>query len=240
MTGTLINVTAILAGSLLGLQFGGLLREKTRDTIISGLGLFTILIGVQMFLETRNALIVLGGLLIGGLAGEAVGLEGWMNNLGKRLEERFSGADSSTSAAQARFVRAFMTTTLLFLIGPMAILGAIQDGLTGDYQLLAIKSIMDGFASFAFASTLGWGVIFSAPMVLLYQGGISLMAGQAQQVMSSAMTAEMTATGGVLLVGLAVSSLLGIKEIRVGNFLPGLVVSPLIVLALSALSTWAG
>lgn len=235
MTGTLINVAAILAGSLLGLAFGKVLQDRTRETIISGLGLFTILIGVQMFLETQNALIVLGGLLVGGLIGEALKIERGLNNLGLRLEARFGAEGDTSAAAQLRFVRGFMTTSLLFIIGPMAILGAIQDGLMDDYQLLAIKAILDGFASFAFASTLGIGVIFSAPVVLIYQGGISLLAAQIQGVMTSAMTAEMTATGGVLLVGLAVSNLLEIKEIRVGNFLPGLVVSPLIVFLLNAL-----
>lgn len=234
MTGTLINVAAILAGSLLGLAFGKVLPDRARETIISGLGLFTILIGVQMFLETQNALIVLGGLLVGGLIGEALKIEGGLNNLGARLEARFGAEGDASATARARFVRGFMTTSLLFIIGPMAILGAIQDGLMDDYQLLAIKAILDGFASFAFASTLGIGVLFSAPVVLLYQGGISLLAAQIQGVMTTAMTGEMTATGGVLLVGLAVSNLLEIKEIRVGNFLPGLVVSPLIVFVLRA------
>ena len=234
MTGTLINTAAILAGSLLGLLFGSVLPERTRKTIISGLGLFTILIGVQMFLETQNSLIVLGGLLVGGLIGEAVNIERGLNTLGERLEARFGGGGASSST-RARFVRGFMSTSLLFIIGPVAILGAIQDGLMNDYQLLAIKSIMDGFASFAFASTLGIGVMFSAPVVLIYQGGITLLAAQIQGVMTPAMTGEMTATGGVLLVGLALSSLLEIKEIRVGNFLPALLISPLIVAVLAAL-----
>jgi uncharacterized membrane protein YqgA involved in biofilm formation len=233
MTGTLINVAAILAGSLLGLAFGRALPERTRETIISGLGLFTILIGVQMFLETQNAMIVLGGLLVGGLLGEGLKIERGLNHLGLHLEARFGAEGGSSATARVRFVRGFMTTSLLFIIGPMAILGAIQDGLMNDYQLLAIKAILDGFASFAFASTLGLGVLFSAPVVLIYQGGISLLAAQIQGLMTTAMTAEMTATGGVLLVGLAVSNLLEMKEIRVGNFLPGLVVSPVIVFILS-------
>ncbi len=233
MTGTLINVVAILAGSFLGLAFGKVIPERMRETVISGLGLFTILIGVQMFLETQNALIVLGGLLAGGLIGEALKIERGLNNLGARLEARYGAAGDDSAAARVRFVRGFMTTSLLFIIGPMAILGAIQDGLMDDYQLLAIKAILDGFASFAFASTLGAGVLFSAPVVLVYQGGISLLAAQIQGVMTTAMTAEMTATGGVLLAGLAVSNLLEIKKIRVGNFLLGLVISPGIVFVLS-------
>lgn len=233
MTGTVINVLAILAGSALGLRFGTLFSGRTRDTIMSGLGLFTIAIGLEMTLETQNALIVLGGLLVGTLIGEGLGLESWLEKVGVRLEKRVGNGGDADS--RARFVRGFMTASLLFCIGPLAILGSIQDGLIGDSQLLVIKSIMDGFASFAFASTLGLGVAFSALTVLVYQGGITLFAAQLQGVMTAAMTAEMTATGGVLLLGLAVSSLLELRDIRVGNMLPALVISPLIVLVLNSL-----
>ncbi len=111
----------------------------------------------------------------------------------------------------------------------MTILGSIQDGLTGDYSLLAIKAVLDGFAALAFASTLGVGVLFSALVILVYQGGISLLASQAQALISPAMMAEMTAVGGVLLLGIAISSLLELKTIRVGNFLPALLIAPIIV-----------
>jgi len=117
----------------------------------------------------------------------------------------------------------------------MAILGSIQDGLTGDYSLLAIKSVLDGFASLAFASSLGVGVLFSALALLVYQGGLTLLAAQVQSISTPAMMNEMTATGGVLLLGLAVSSLLELKPIRVGNFLPALAIAPLIVAVLAAL-----
>jgi hypothetical protein len=132
-------------------------------------------------------------------------------------------------------VRGFLTASLLFCVGPMAILGSIQDGLTGDYKLLAVKSVLDGFASLAFASTLGVGVLFSSPILLVYQGGISLLAGQLNALVSEAMLNEMTAAGGVILIGLALSSILEIKKIRTGNFLPALAVAPLIVWILSLL-----
>jgi hypothetical protein len=122
-----------------------------------------------------------------------------------------------------------MTASLLFCIGPMAILGSIQAGLNGDISLLVIKSVLDGFAAMAFASTLGVGVLFSAAMILLYQGSITLLAAQLNAIFSKTMMAELTATGGVLLLGIAISSLLEIKKIRVGNFLPALVLAPLIV-----------
>jgi len=232
MTGTILNGITILVGGLLGLRFGKLLSEKARETIVIGLGLFTIGISVTMFLETNNSLIVLGGILTGGLLGEFLKIESRINKLGIILENRFNGG-SQDSSAGSTFVRGFMTSSVLFCTGPMAILGAIQDGLLGDYQLLAIKSIMDGFAALAISATLGIGVLFSAPVVFLYQGGFSLLAVQLQEIMSPEMIAEMTATGGLLLIGLAISSLLEIKPIRVGNFLPSLIISPLIVYLLS-------
>lgn len=231
MTGTLINTAAILVGGLLGTRFGKLLKDRSRETIVIGLGLFTIGLSISMFLETNNALIVLGGLLIGGLLGESLRIEDRINQLGEKLEARVNS--QSDPRSRGYFIRGFMTSSVLFCTGPMAILGAMQDGLTGDFQLLAIKSVMDGFAAFALASTLGPGVLFSALIVFLYQGFFSLLAVQLQGVMTPEMIAEFTATGGILLIGLAISSLLEIKPIRSGNFLPGLVISPLIVYLLS-------
>src|SRR4030066_334036 len=133
----------------------------------------------------------------------------------------------------SRFIRGFLTASLVFCVGPMTILGSIQDGLTGDYSLLAIKSVLDGFAALAFASTLGLGVLFSTLVILIYQGGISLLAAQAQALVSPAMMAEMTAVGGVLLLGISVSNLLELKPIRVGNFLPALIIAPITVARLN-------
>jgi uncharacterized membrane protein YqgA involved in biofilm formation len=132
-------------------------------------------------------------------------------------------------------VRGFLTASLLYIIGPMAILGSIQDGLTGDYSLLSIKAVLDGFASLAFASSLGIGVLFSSLVVLVFQGGLSLLAIQAQALITPMMINEMSATGGILLMGIAISSLLEIKPIRVGNFLPALIIAPLIVAILTLL-----
>lgn len=236
MTGTIINFFAVILGSMLGLGFGRFFPKRARDTIVAGLGLFTMSIGLKMFFGTQNELIVLGGLLLGGLVGEFLKIEAWLSRLGKQLENQFAGgAGESDVGEKSRFVRGFLTSSLVFCVGPMAIMGALQDGLEGNYQTLAIKSVLDGFASLAFSSTLGVGVIFSAPIVFFYQGGISLLAGQLQDIMTPAMTTELTATGGVILLGLAISRLLEIKEIRVANFLPGLVISPLIVAVLVAL-----
>jgi uncharacterized membrane protein YqgA involved in biofilm formation len=202
------------------------------------MGLFTFAMGVQMFLKTGNPLIVLGALLIGALLGEWWRIEDGLQGLGKKLEERFVAKDESTAAGtdgSSRFVRGFLTSSLLFCVGPMTILGAIQDGLTGEYELLAVKAVLDGFAALAFASTLGVGVLFSTIVILSYQGGISLLAGQLNAIVTTSMMDEMTAVGGVILMGLAISSLLEIKKISVGNFLPALAVGPLIVWVLSLL-----
>lgn len=230
MTGTFLNIATVLLGGIIGLIFGARIPEKLKATIIAGLGLFTLAMGMQMFLNTENPLIVLGALLIGTLLGEWMRIEDGLQSLGKFLEQRFSreGDDSSN-----RFVRGFLTASLLFCVGPMTILGSIQDGLSGDYNLLAVKSVLDGFAAMAFASTLGVGVMFSVIVILVYQGGISLLAAQLDAIVTASMMNELTATGGVILLGLAISSLLEIKKIRVGNMLPGLLIAPVIVKILS-------
>jgi hypothetical protein len=234
MTGTLLNVATVLIGGTLGLLFGARIPERFKSTVIAGMGLFTFAMGVQMFLKTGNPLIVLGALIIGALLGEWWRIEDGLKNLGAVLEKRFACDDSAEGSA--RFVRGFLTASLLFCVGPMTILGSLQDGLTGNYELLAVKSVLDGFAALAFASTLGVGVLFSSVIILIYQGGISLLAGQLSAIVTDAMMAEMTATGGVILMGLALSNLLEIKPIRVGNFIPALAVAPLIVWVISLFS----
>ena len=229
MTGTIINVAAIVVGSLIGIFFGARLSDQLKSTIIAGMGLFLVAMGIQMFLKTENSLIVLAAILLGTLLGEWWRIEDGLHKLGEFLERKFSREQDDSN----RFVRGFMTASLLFCVGPVAILGSIQDGLTGNYNLLAVKSVLDGFASIAFASTLGIGVAFSSLIILIYQGGISLMATQLDALITTNMMNELTATGGILLVGVGISSLLEIKKIRVGNMLPALLVAPLIVWVLS-------
>lgn len=233
MTGTILNIVTVLIGGTIGIVFGNRFPERVRQTVIAGLGLFTAAIGIQMFLKTENPIIVLGSLILGGLAGEWLRIETGLQNLGAWLEKHtqfFSKPkDQDKLDRRTRFVRGFLTSSLVFCVGPMTILGSIQDGLTGDYSLLAIKSILDGFAALAFASILGEGVLFSILVILLYQGGLSLAAAQMQSLVTAAMMNEMTAVGGLMLIGIAISSLLEIKTIRVGNFLPALIVAPLIV-----------
>jgi len=235
VTGTFINIATVLIGGGLGMLFGGRVPDRLKTTVISGMGLFVAAIGVQMFLKTENAIIVLGAMLIGALLGEWWRIEDGLQALGQILENRFTKSNPDEENGSSKFVRGFLTASLLFCVGPLTILGSIQDGLTGDYKLLAVKSVLDGFASLAFASTLGPGVLFSSIIILVYQGGISLLAAQLNSVVIPAMMNEMTATGGVILIGLAISSLLEIKKIRVGNFLPALAIAPLIVWILSVL-----
>ena len=233
MTGTYINIAAILVGSAIGLLFGARLSDHLKNTVIAGMGLFTSAVGMQMFLKTENALIVLGALIFGAILGEWWGVEDAIQKLGAWLEKKFMGGSEGTSS---KFVRGFLTASVLYCTGPMAVLGAISDGLKGDYLTLSIKSVLDGFISVAFASTLGIGVAFAALPVLIYQGAISLLASQLNAIINTSMMNEMTATGGVLLIGIGISSLLEIKKIRVGNFLPALVIAPVIVYLLGALS----
>jgi hypothetical protein len=243
MTGTIINVIAILIGGTLGTVLGGRLPERMRQTVMGGMGIFVLAIGLQMFLKTANALVVLASLVVGIILGEWWQIEEGLHWLGRTLERRVmpqNGAQEDHQARQERFVRGFFTASLLFCVGPIAILGSLQDGLTGNYQLLAVKSVLDGFASIAFASSLGIGVLFSALPILLYQGGLSLAATQIQPFFTNPMMVEMTATGGVVLVAIAINSLLELKSIRTGNFLPALIVAPLLVAALTAAGVnWA-
>jgi hypothetical protein len=234
MIGTIINVILVVVGGIVGLLFGGKLPQRVREAVLSILGLFTMGLGLQMFLETNNVLIVLAALLAGTLLGEWWKIESWLERFGETLKARFSKVSGRQDLS--RFVEGFLTASILFCVGPMAILGSIQDGLTGDFSLLATKAVMDGFAALAFASTMGVGVIFSSIAVFLFQGGISLLAVQVQNVITAAMIAEMSAAGGVILTGIALSNILNIRKIRTGNALPALFLAPLF----TALLVWMG
>ncbi len=235
MVGTLLNVGTVLIGGFLGLLLGARLSPRLRETVVLSLGLFTFALGVRMFLQTNNALYALGGLLIGAVLGEWWRIEDGLQRIGAVLQARFDRGGTETGHG-GRFVEGFMTASLLFCVGPMTILGSVQAGISGDIQLLAVKSVLDGFAAIALASTFGAGVLFAALTILVYQGGITLLAGWAEAALSQPMAAEMTAVGGILLMALAVSSLLELRKVRSGNLLPGLLVAPLLVWAVSLLA----
>ncbi len=229
--GTLLNIVTVLIGGGLGVVFGARLPERVRQTVMNGLGLFTLALGLQMTLKSENMLIVLGSVLLGGMVGEWWRIDDRLNQLGAWLEAKSGSRGESGSN---RFIKGFVTASLVFCVGPMTILGSIQDGLTGKFELLALKSVLDGFAALAFASSLGVGVLFSALTIGVLQGTLTLLAAQAQTVLTPPVIAEMTATGGVLIMGIGFSSLLELKPIRVGNFLPALLAAPAIVLLLQA------
>jgi len=212
VTGTLINVAAIIVGSLIGLLAGNRIPEKTRQTLISALGLFTLAYGIFIFGQTQNLLIPLFSLVLGTIFGELLKIEEGLSSLGENIQKKLASWNPNLTGESQRFISGFVSASLLFVIGPMAILGSIQDGISGDFQMLAIKSLLDGIASIAFASTLGVGVVFSAFIVLVYQGAISLLAGWIGQGFGEAVIAEMTATGGIILVGIAISNLLQINK----------------------------
>jgi uncharacterized protein len=223
VTGTLINVGTILAGTLVGVLLGGRLPKDVQDRILAGLGLVVLVIGVDLALAWRdtNPLYVLGGVLLGGIAGEALGIERRLAGLGDRIQARLSGE------RHASVSEAFFTASLLFCVGPLAVVGAIQDGLQGDYQALATKALLDGFASIALAGTLGWGVALAAITVLVYQGGIAMAATLFQSLLPEhgEALAALTSAGGVLIIGISLK-LLDLKDVRVGNFLPALLFAP--------------
>lgn len=225
MTGTLLNVGTVLLGTLIGTLVGDRLPERLRRRVLDGLGLVTLVIGVDLALAWRDtsALYVLGGILLGAIAGEALGIEARLERLGDRLQaqvERRSGSAGQVSEA-------FFTASLLFCVGPLTVVGSIQDGLTGDYDALATKALLDGFASIALAASLGPGVAFSALSVLVIQGGISLGAGLLDTALAegSDALAALTSAGGILIIGISLK-LLEVKDVKVGNFLPALIIAP--------------
>lgn len=227
MVGTLINFGAIIIGTIIGLLLGNRLSERIRNSLMFGLGLFTFLYGAKLFFDSNNLMVVLISLVAGIMVGEWWKIEEGLHAVGVWLERKFNHTGNGNSL---RFIQGFLTTSLLYCIGPMAILGALQDGLTGDFSTLAIKAVIDGISAIAFASSLGLGVLFSSVIVFLYQGAISLAAGQLQTILTGEILNEINALGGIMLAGLAISSLLEIKKIRVANFLPGFLIVPFVYL----------
>jgi uncharacterized membrane protein YqgA involved in biofilm formation len=237
--GTLINVVAILVGSALGMVFNTKLPEKALATVMQGVGLFVVFIGLQMTLSADFAsvseyfavdgvLVVLVCVLVGGIAGSLLGIERRLDALGQAIERRYAKKTGRGQIAQG-----FVVASLLFCVGPMAIVGSINDALLGDIRTLATKAVLDGTASVAFASTLGLGVAFSAGAVLVYQGTITLLASFMRSALSAPVVHVMQGVGGLLVLGIGIN-LLGMAKIQVGDLLPALFVVFLLVAARSA------
>ena len=238
--GTAINVATIVVGCLLGLALGSRLNERTRTTITHVLGLCTLVMGATTLLPMMApplAEAIPGGavflvailvLLAGTVIGSLLRLEDRTESLAAALRRLLVRGDGSSQERQARFINAFVTTTLLFGIGPMAILGSLQEGLGQGASTLVIKAILDGVASIAFASALGIGVMASALTIAVYQGGLTLLAWLVGDVLSLAQVDMISVVGGVMLLGLAIR-LLGLKDIKVGDMVPALLLAPVIV-----------
>ena len=221
--GTAINVVAVLVGGGIGTLAGARLPKGMRQTARQAIGIVTLLVGVSNFLEFDNPLVPLVSVVLGLVIGELIGIEEALKLFGDHLEKRFSRGGSPVS-------RAYVTTSLLFCVGPLTVIGSLEDGLRGNYDLLALKSALDFIAALTLASVLGWGVLLSAGTVLVVQGLLTLGAGFLEPVVTNAMISAATATGGVLIGGLGLM-LLELKEVRVANMLPALILAPLIVTA---------
>jgi uncharacterized membrane protein YqgA involved in biofilm formation len=222
MKGTLVNTATVIIGSLLGILIGVRFPERLRTTVMHALGLVTILIGLKLAFKTENILLVIGSLVLGGIIGEILGIEDGLEKLGEFIK-------SKVKSQSGNFVLGFVTSSLVFCVGPMTVVGAIEDGVSGNASILYAKSILDGFASMAFASSLGVGVLFSSLTVFIYQGVLTLLGAQLSFLLRPSILDEMSATGGLMIVGIGFY-LLGIKRIKVANFLPALVFA--VVLAL--------
>ncbi len=222
--GTVVNVITVLGGTLAGVVLGARLPERLRTAVLQAVGLATLVIGARDALGTRNVVFPLVALILGAVIGEALGIEDRLDGLGRAVRRRFAKGEGEES----RFVEGFVAASLLFCVGPLTILGSIQDGLGGpDHaQLLLVKSALDGIVSIAFASTLGWGVGFSAIPVLAVQGVLTATAGSADRVLTDRMIVEMSAAGGVMVIGIGLR-LLDIKRVAVASLLPALVLAPI-------------
>lgn len=218
--GTLINGIAIIIGSLIGTQLRNI-PERVKVTVMQAIALAVIVIGIGMGLKSENILIVIGSLAVGALLGERWDIEGKLNLVGKWLEKKTGAKEEGT------FAKGFVTATLIYVVGAMAILGALDSGLRNDHAVLYTKSMLDGFSAILFTSTLGIGVLFSAFPVMLYQGVIAILATQIvrfiPQEIIDTFIVEMTATGGVMILAIGLN-ILGITKIRVANLLPAILV----------------
>lgn len=236
MGGTILNIITVAIGSTLGLLVGNRLPPKIQESVITGLGLVTLFVGISNTNQTGNVIIPLLSVVIGVIIGELLHIDEALERLAGWLQTRFAGEKGDSRDERARFITGFVTASLVFCIGPLTFVGSIQDGmgLPIGFQQLAIKSVLDGFAGMAFAASFGVGVSFSILTVLVLQGGLALAGSMLGEFMSNPMINEMTAVGGLLLIGLALV-LLDIKKPRIANFLPALVIAPLLVAVAMAL-----
>lgn len=219
MIGTLINCAAILLGSALGLLLRKGMKPRVSQTVMQGIGLSVVLIGLAGALKTQNTLLVILSMVLGGVAGSLLDLDRRMNDLGAYAQRRLSRGGEAGNA----FAKGFVTASLVFCVGAMAVVGALDSGIRGDHSTLIAKSALDGVAAVVFASSLGAGVMLSALPVLVYQGAIALLGSAVAPLLSDPVVGEMSAVGGLLIVGIGLNMLLD-KDIKVANLLPAILV----------------
>ncbi|KYG29655.1 DUF554 domain-containing protein [Alkalihalobacillus trypoxylicola] len=232
LTGTIVNGLAIIVAALIGLKIKNI-PEQMKTTVLQAIALAVIILGISMGLKSEQFLIVISSLVIGTVIGEKLNLENRLNQVGLWIESKIGAKE------EGKVAKAFVTTTLIYVVGAMAIIGALDSGLRGDHSVLYTKAMLDGVSSLIFASTLGVGVVFSAIPVILYQGMIALLATQINAFISEELLdlliIELTGTGGILIVAIGLN-ILGLTKIKVANMLPSIVVVSILVLLFSNFS----
>lgn len=221
MYGTLVNVAAVIVGSGIGLILRREFPERIKHIIFQGIGLVTLFLGVKMALQTSNMVVLFLSILLGAIVGETVDIQNRLERLSDFLKARIRSKEE-------RFTEGILTAFLIFCVGSMTIVGAIQDGLSGDSSILIAKSILDGFVSVSLASALGVGVMFSAVPLLIFQGAITVLAMFSRTFFTEILVNQLSAVGGILLLGLGIN-MLEVKEIKVSNLLPALLMVPIII-----------
>jgi uncharacterized protein len=234
LSGTLLNAATVLVGGVLGTVLGDRLPERIREQVVRGVGLFTLAMGAKFALDTSNLLYLLGSILFGAIIGAAAGIDGRLNALGDSLQKRFARQGRESTVSEA-----FVTASIVFCVGPLTFLGSIQNGLTGDASLLVIKSVLDGFTAVALAATLGWGVLLTIAVILVYQGGLALGAAFLAGALNETQLREMNAVGGLLILGVGLK-LLSIRDVKVADFLPAILVAPVLVAAVARIKEALG
>ncbi len=225
MIGTIVNAGAVIAGSLAGMAVHSRLPKKITDAVFQAIGLFTIVIGIGMSLRSDRMLVVVLSLVLGTVVGQGIDIDRYIQRFSEYLQKK--SGKKSAGEAPGRFTEGFIPATMLFCVGSMAILGAIEDGLGQTPDILYTKSLMDGISSVILASTFGAAILLSSVPMFIYQGAITLFAASMMRLMTEPMIADLTATGGVLLIGLGIT-ILKIKEIKISNMLPALVAAVII------------
>ena len=222
-TGTIVNALAIIAGSGVGLLLKKGIPEKWQETMMQAIGMCVCIIGIQMALKTTNIIIVIISLVIGGIIGEMIDIDSQLKKFGKWLELKLLNNKTKTRTIEGQLGEGFITASLIYCVGAMAIVGSVQEGLTGDASTLYAKSLLDGTTAIIFSANLGIGVAFSAISVGLYQGSLTLLAGFLESIISPLLLSEITATGGIMIVAIGLN-MLKLLVIRIANLLPAIVI----------------